>query len=183
VNYTRPGNVDAACGLHPPLLHIPGCLSGRPSDFFSPAPRYWILSFFLSSLVVLKITQTGTASKTGQYAHLHTGEEGEEARVASSARINVKKTKATSRILAWIVSLKTSLYYFSFQCRLILFPCQAETRENFTGAYPNWRSIRWSAWWALCFCGLLSFEGYASSIWYNIDPVGVSCSLTLSVCL
>ena len=109
VNYTRPGNVDAACGLHPPLLHIPGCLSGRPSDFFSPAPRYWILSFFLSSLVVLKITQTGTASKTGQYAHLHTGGEGEEAQVASSARINVKKTKATSRILAWIVSLMTSL--------------------------------------------------------------------------
>jgi len=65
--------------------------------------------FLLSLLVVLKTTQTGTASKTGQYAHLHTGGEGEEAQVASSARINVKKTKATSRILAWIVSLMTSL--------------------------------------------------------------------------
>jgi len=45
-----------------------------------------------------------------------------------------------------------------------------KTKDDLKGIYSDFNSIKWSIWWALCFCGVLSFEGYASSIWYAIDP-------------
>jgi hypothetical protein len=28
----------------------------------------------------------------------------------------------------------------------------------------------WSAWWVLALCGVVAVEGYASSLWYALDP-------------